>query len=276
MQKAPRILVATSKTFTFLGGAAALGVALLMSCAGDEAKRLPPQGEGGEAGAAGEGGAAASSAGASTNAGTGGVGGGDLGPGDAGEGTTAGTAGMGGASSSTGSPGGAESGGDGPANDAGAGHTGAAGADSGPPIPVSVCGPGKWFAGEGLCGECPQAQQVVELDCADYASAQVLTSTAGQLQYALANLPMGVQAHEASPVELSVTYLTPDESHLRLLRVSTTGWNVDLRQAPDPPQTIIVPPFSTADVCGDVFHSREPVRFDRVAGQATSYVKVCP
>ncbi|RYZ07400.1 MAG: hypothetical protein EOO73_12150 [Myxococcales bacterium] len=117
---------------------------------------------------------------------------------------------------------------------------------------------------------------MVELDCDSYASAQVLTSTTGQLQFAFASLPAGVQAHEASPVDVSVSYVAPDESHLRVLRLNTTGWTVDLREAPDPPQSIIVPPFSTADVCGGVFRSIEAVRFDRAAGQATTYVKVCP
>jgi hypothetical protein len=104
----------------------------------------------------------------------------------------------------------------------------------------------------------------------------VLTTTAGQLQYAFATLPTGVQAHEASPVQLSVTYLGPNESHVRQLRFIATGWNVDLRQSPEPPASIIVPPFSTADVCGAVFRSTEPVRFDRAAGQPVSYTKFCP
>ncbi|MDF3070327.1 MAG: hypothetical protein K0R38_5928 [Polyangiaceae bacterium] len=270
MHKSPHVLVAIAKTYARAGLPAALGVALMIGCADNQDKRVPRLGEGGEAGAAGE--ASSVDAGGSSYAGTGGAGGAaEPAEGEAGSGATsagagaagaAGAAAMGGAPGSNTEPGGAANGGDGAGTQAGAGPGGAAGTDNEPTIPVSVCGPGKWYAGEGLCAECPAAPQEVELGCADYASAQVLTTTAGQLQYAFASLPTGVQAHEASPVELSVTYLGPNESHVR--------------QSPEPPESIIVPPFSTADVCGAVFHSTEPVRFDRAAGQAVSYTKFCP
>jgi hypothetical protein len=134
-----------------------------------------------------------------------------------------------------------------------------------------------WLLSEFGCQTCPTAKQVFELACADYENGQILTSSAGQLQVAFVNLPDGVEGHEASPVDVSVAYVTPDESHTRTVRMFTNGWSVDLTQAPEPPEALIIPPFSTADVCGDVFHSLEPVRFNRVGvGQAASYVMACP
>lgn len=91
------------------------------------------------------------------------------------------------------------------------------------------------------------------------------------------NLPGGVQGHEASPVDVSVAYAAPDESHPRTVRLFTNAWSVDLTQAPAQPEALIIPPFSTADVCGDVFRSLEPVRFNRIGeGQGASYEMVCP
>jgi hypothetical protein len=157
-----------------------------------------------------------------------------------------------------------------------AGAESAGGDGAAPSFPVSICGPGMWSSGEGGCQACPPANRVFEMACTDYDGGQILTSLAGQLQFAFVNLPDGVAGHEASPVDVSVTYVTPDESHTRSVRLSTTAWSIDLSQAPNPPEALIVPPFTTTDACGDVFHSVEPVRFNRVDGQSASYVMTCP
>ena len=116
--------------------------------------------------------------------------------------------------------------------------------------------------------------------CADYDGGQVFMNLGPLLQFAFVNLPAGVQSHEAGPANVSVEYVTDDESelHPRTVRLSTSTWSVDLSQAPTtPPEALIIPPFSTADVCGDVFHSLEPVRFNRMGeGQGTTYEMVCP
>jgi hypothetical protein len=116
--------------------------------------------------------------------------------------------------------------------------------------------------------------------CADYEGGQVFLNLGPQLQFAFVNLPDGVQGHEASPVNVSVEYVTADESelHPRTVRLSTSTWSVDLSQAPTtPPEALIIPSFTTADVCGNVFRSLEPVRFNRMGeGQAVSYEMVCP
>jgi hypothetical protein len=127
------------------------------------------------------------------------------------------------------------------------------------------------------CQACPTSDQVYEMACADYESGQVLTSLAGQPQYAYVNLPNDVRGYEASPVDASVEYVAPDESHLRTVRLFTGAWSVDLTQAPAQPEALIISPFSTADVCGNVFRSLEAVRFNRIAeGQGASYEMVCP
>jgi hypothetical protein len=284
MQQNARFLVATSNTPGLARYAAVMSLALLLGCAGSNAKQVPSRGEGGEGGggAAAETGASAVDAGAPAESAAGGVG--EVGQGSAGERAVAGAGASddtpdGGDDSSGGAAGedGAGSVGGAAGTDAGADPTagaGAGGADSGPIVPVSACGPGKWFPGEGQCLECPTENQVFELTCADYASAVVLLTTSGKLQYAYASLPAGVQAYEGKPVALSITYLAPEESHPRVLSFNGGGWSVDLKQAPEPPETLIVPPFSTADVCGNVFHSLEPVSFDRQPD--ASYVKVCP
>jgi hypothetical protein len=113
--------------------------------------------------------------------------------------------------------------------------------------------------------------------CADYGFGQVSLNSAGQPLSAFASLPDGVQGHEASPVDVSVTYIGPDGSHLRIVRLSPSAWSVGLTQATTQPEAMIIPPFSTADVCGDVFRSLEPVRFNRVGeGVDASYEMVCP
>jgi hypothetical protein len=276
--------VATEGTLARVGsraslarGVGVLGMMLVLGCAGSETKRAP---SGGEGGAAGEEGGAAANAGNPSEAAPGGAV--SSAGGSAGEGTLAdaadpseggaGAAGSGGTANVSGAAGMVAGAGEGPTASAGA-----AGAESGLTIPVSICGEGKWFAGEGLCGECPEAGQVFELDCADYAGAQVLRGTTGQLQFAFASFPGGVQAFEATPVDVDVTYLKPNEVHLRVLRLTTSGWSVDLREAPEPPESLSIPPFSTADVCGNVLHSRQPIRFDREADPATTvYTKFCP
>ena len=134
-----------------------------------------------------------------------------------------------------------------------------------------------WMAVEAGCQACPTTNQVYEVACADYESGEILTSLAGQPQYAYVNLPNDAQGYEASPVDVSVEYIAPDESHLHTVRLFTSGWSVDLAQAPAQPEALIIPPFSTADVCGNVFRFLEAVRFNRIgAGAGASYAMVCP
>lgn len=253
-------------------------LALSVGCAGDNAKKVVSVGDGGEGGEAGA--PVGSNTDSSPQAGTGGVSDpGSAGNGSAGEGAAQTEGGAGGA------PGIAVAGAstNGEAGAAGAvsaaGAAGAAGEGGAPNFPVSSCGTGMWMAAEIGCQACPVAKQVFEMACADYESGQILMSGGIQnrLQFVFVNLPDGAQGHEASPVNVSVAYVTPDESHPRTVRLSTTAWSVDLTQAPEPPVAVIIPPFVTADVCGDVFRSPEPVRFNRIGeGSTASYEMVCP
>jgi hypothetical protein len=246
-------------------------LALSAGCAGDDAKKVVSVGEGGESGETG----APSGGGtdASTQTGAGGASDpGGAGKGNAGERAAQAEGGAGGAPG-TALAGAAANGEAGAFSAAGAAAAGEGGA---PSFPVSSCGEGMWMASEVGCQPCPAANQVFEMACADYEDGQILLNS-GQPQFAFASLPDGVQGHEASPVDVSVTYVTPDESHLRTVRLSTNAWSVDLSQAAAQPEALVIPPFSTADVCGDVFRSLEPVRFNRVGeGQGASYEMVCP
>ena len=135
-----------------------------------------------------------------------------------------------------------------------------------------------WMAAEVGCQPCPAAaNRVFEMTCADYENGKISLNLAGEPGLAFASLPDGVQGHQASPVDVSVEYLGPDGSHPRIVLLSTTAWSVDLSQSPEQPDAVIIPPFSTADVCGDVFRSLEPVRFNRDGdGVDASYDMVCP
>lgn len=252
-------------------GSGLLLLALSGGCAGDDAKKVVSVGEGGESGEAGA--PFGSNTDASSQAGAGGA----SDPGSAGKGNTGE-----GAAQAEGGAGGAR--GIAMAGASANGEAGAAGAVSGageggaPSFPVSSCGPGMWMGVEVGCQPCPAAaNQVFEMACADYENGRISLNLAGEPGLAFASLPDGVQGHEASPVDVSVEYLGPDGFHPRIARVSTNAWSVDLSQSPEQPDTVIIPPFSTADVCGDVFRSLEEVHFNRDGeGVSASYTMVCP
>jgi hypothetical protein len=244
-------------------------LALSGGCAGDDAKKVVSVGEGGESGEAG---APFGSGTDSTQTGAGGASDpGSAGKGNAGEEAAQAEGGAGG------TPGTAVAGASANGEGGAAGADSAAGEGGAPSFPVSSCGEGMWMASEVGCQACPSANQVFEMACADYEDGQILLNSSGEPQFAFASLPAGVEGHEASPVDVSVAYVTPDESHLRTVRLFTNAWSIDLTQSATQPEALVIPPFSTADVCGDVFRSLEPVRFNRVgAGQDASYEMVCP
>jgi hypothetical protein len=259
-------------------GSCLLLLALSVGCAGDDAKKVVSVGDGGEGGEAGA--PFGSNTDSSPQAGTGGVSDpGSAGNGNAGEGAAQTEGGAGGVPGSAvaGASTNGEAGADGAISSAGAGAANEGGA---PNFPVSSCGTGMWMAAEIGCQACPVAKQVFEMACADYVSGQILMSGGIQnrMQFVFVNLPDGVQGHEASPVNVSVEYVDPNEFDTRTVRLSTSGWSVDLAQAPEPPPgAVIIPPFVTADVCGDVFRSTDEVRFNRIGeGSTASYEMVCP